>query len=175
MFPFTFFISEDIAILGFVICSLLALYFSYLNQEVVQSAQLPLVGLGLFLCLVLVLSGILGPYESPWDTLHRVAGHMCFPVTACAFGVWLGTSIQNIARHPFRILRRLVALLLLCFCCFSNVRTGYLGPSRIDPLVDAATNIRFSVLHKVAFPLCVGCGNASWFYRLVRRRIASGE
>jgi hypothetical protein len=171
LFPFTFFVSEDVSVIALLLSTIMAWYLSRRRPTLIPYLLLAFVGTGLCGWLVLVVSGLLGPYEWPWNLLHGAAGHVLLPVLVSAFGLWLGSSMLAGARHPYRVLWRLLALLLLCLCCFSNARTGYLGPSRIDPQINLATKIRFDVLHQGTFPLYIGFVLALWFYRLVTRLV----
>src|SRR5205814_2610794 len=128
--------SEDVSLIALPLSTIMAWYLSRRRPALIPYLLLAFVGIGLCGWLVLVVSGLLGPYEWPWDLLHGVAGHLLLPVLVSALGLWLGGSVLAIARHPYRVLWRLFALLLLCICCFSNARTGYLGPSRIDPQIN---------------------------------------
>src|SRR5207244_856348 len=99
------------------------------------------------LCLLLPAGGA-RPWAGEPARLHAIAGHLMLPLVASAAGLWLGAGLPRAIQSPGRTLIRLLFLLLLCLCCLSNTRTGYLGPSRIDPVSDPETKIRFIALHE---------------------------
>ena len=155
MFPFTFFASEDISLVLVVICAILAWSFLRRHSALHEGLSLTIVGASLLAWCVLLVTGVLGPSEWPWDVAHRIAGHLLLPLVACPTGFWLGCSLATAGQR--------LALLLLGMCSFSNVRTGYLGPSRID---DPDTNLRFDVFHQVVLPCFVSIALIFWFRRL---------
>jgi len=91
------------------------------------------------------------------------------PLVASAAGFWLGANFSQQIRgpSPAPVVVRLLFLLVLCFCCFSNTRTGYAGPSRLDPLGDWDNKLRFNVLHQVTIPAIAGLLLAFWLGRLL--------
>jgi hypothetical protein len=172
LFPFTFFVSEDAAIIGVIVFALLAGLLSGQHSNFIHNVLMAAVGSALLGWSMLLVSGVLGPSQGPLNTVHNLAGHLLFPVVACATGMWLGTAFPNVVRHPLRFLVRLGILLILCLGCFSNARTGYLGPSRVDTLIHPDTRIRFKVFHQVFFPAYIGLVLAIWFRRLLVARTA---
>lgn len=176
MFPFTFFASEDVSVVVVVVCAILAWRSPRRHAAFHGRLSLAFVGAGLLAWCVLVVTGVLGPSESPWDGMHHTAGHLLLPIVACPIGLWFGGSLATAAQRPLRFLPRLLALLLLGMCCFSNARTGYLGPSRVDPRIHPATKLRFDVFHQVVFPCYIGLALTLWFRRLlVARGVESSQ
>jgi hypothetical protein len=171
LFPFTFFLSEDASIVAFFVFAIMGWFLSKRRPFLIRVLSLAFVGAGLFGWCVLLVSGILGPSQRPWTAMHSVAGHLLLPIVTCVTALWLGVSVPTVTQHPFRFLLRLVVLMLLCACCFSNARTGYFGPSRVDPHIDPDNKIRFDFIHQIAFPLYTGLVLGFWFCRLVVGRV----
>jgi len=171
LFPFTFFFSEDVSIIAVVVFAIVAWLSSRHHAALVHRFLLAAVGTSLLGWCLLLVSGVLGPSTGPLQAIHSLVGHLLLPVVASATGLWLGTSFPKAVQHPLRFLLRSALLLLLCFCCFSNTRTGYFGPSRVDPGINPANKIRFDVLHQVAIPVFIGLVLVLWFRRLVRARV----
>jgi hypothetical protein len=174
MLPFTFFPSEDVALVALLLCTGAGWVISGRHQVLLRRLLMFMVA-GAFVdwCLLLA-TGVVRPWQGPLAELHGVVGHLMLPLVASAAGLWLGASVSQESRRPAGILVRLLVLLLLCFCCFSNARTGYLGPSRIDPASDWPTKLRFDVFHQVTMPAIMGPILAFWLGRLVVRAPQSG-
>jgi hypothetical protein len=122
----------------------------------------------LFNLTVLGVSGFLRRGDDYVAVIHTFGGHVMLPLVALAAGLWLGAASTRIYQPPLWALPRMLFLLLLCLLCFSNTRTGYLGPSRVDPQVDPETSLRFDVFHRWAVPIAIGTMLLLWLVRLAR-------
>src|SRR5579871_4384076 len=163
-------ISEVTSILAITSGTSVALAWSKRHPTSLRRLVSLLVAAGLLNLGVLGVSGFLRKRDGFLAALHASAGHLMLPLVAAAAGLWLGASFRGIRRHPPRLIVRVLFLLLLCFFCLSNTWTGYLGPSRIDPRVDPATNLRFAVLHRWAIPAVIGIMLLFWSLRLAASR-----
>jgi hypothetical protein len=116
-------------------------------------------------CLLLA-SGVARSWQSSLPQVHEISGHFMLLLVAGATGLWLGGGLPKI-RRPTRVIARLFFMLLLFYCCANNTWTGYyLGPSWFDPASNPAAELRFEILHQVAFPVTIGLLLAFWFGRL---------
>jgi hypothetical protein len=122
----------------------------------------------LFNLAVLGISGFLRRDDDYVTVIHTVGGHLMLPLVATAAGLWWGAAITRVYQPPLWAVPRMLILLLLGLLCFSNTRTGYLGPSRVDPQVDPETNMRFDVFHRWAVPIAIGTMLLLWLIRLAR-------
>lgn len=173
MFAFALSASESLSIAAVPAFAIVSHSLSEQYPAVIRRSLLAFVGLGLLSWLLLVVSAILDPLVDPWHTVHAAAGWVILPLVACATATWFGSSLPKVKRKPIKTLCSCVLLVLLCLFCYSNARTGFLGPSRIDPELDRKTNIRFDVLHRMALPSYIGLVLFVWFWRLAFIRVAT--
>lgn len=161
--------SEVASILAMMGGASLALVQSHRQPSSLRGLLFVSVVTGLFNLVVLGASGVLREGDGYLAATHAVAGHLMLPLVAVATGLWLGTSLSGIGRRPLQALVHSLFLVLLCFLCLSNTWTGYLGPSRIDPYTDPATNLRFEVIHRWAVPILIGTMLLWWLRRLAAK------
>jgi hypothetical protein len=171
--PFTFSLSEDVALLTFLLCTAVAWGISARHPAALRNALLAIVGIALLGWFVLLASGLVRTSEGPLAGLHGVVGHLMLPLVVAAAGLRLGEGLSGETRQPALTFARVFGLFVLCFCCFSNTRTGYFGPSWIAPVSDPDTNRRFNILHQIAIPTISGPLLVLWFTRLIRRALPS--
>jgi hypothetical protein len=164
--------SDVIGLITLLLFTSAAWLFSGRHRVLLHWLLASMVGIAFAGLCVLVATGIARPWDGPLAALHNVVGILMLPVVASAAGLWLGANFsQQIGRpFPVPVLARLLFLLMLCFCCFSNTRTGYLGPSRLDPEGDWDNKLRFAIFHQVAVPAIIGLLLTFWLGRLLMKR-----
>src|SRR6266446_7582849 len=151
MLWFTVFLSEDLSLFAFVIFIVVGAVLLR-NAVLLRTVLLAALFVGLGAWFVLLVSGLFSAAEESIRIVHGAAGHLMLPIASSATGLYLGSTFARRIRRPLRLLPRLLFLLLLCFLCFSNTRTGYLGPLRVDSAIYPATSIRFDLVHRAVFP-----------------------
>ena len=89
MFPFTFFLSEDVSIVAIVVFAIMAWLLCWQHAALVRLLLLSTVGTALLGWGILLVSGVLGRSEG-LRIVHRLVGHVLLPSVASATGLWLG-------------------------------------------------------------------------------------
>jgi hypothetical protein len=157
--------SEDIALVVLLLCTSVAWLISGSDRDVLRWPLASIVGIALAGLCILLATGMVRPLAA----LHGLVGALMLPLVASAAGFWLGANLSQQIRRPspVPVVVRLLFLLVLCFCCFSSTRTGYRGPSRLEPDGDWDNKLRFLVLHQVTIPAITGLLLVFWLGRLL--------